>query len=110
MFFDCLILESLDVSHFDTSQVVDMYGMFGNCGSLASLDVSHFNTSQVSNMQDMFYECKSLKILDVSNFDTSNVKDLSVPLPEYLAVPQGVRLKTKKTNSFFHKLWEKLSN
>ena len=110
MFCSCESLASLDVSHFDTSQVVDMYGMFGNCGSLASLDVSHFNTSQVSNMQDMFYECKSLKILDVSNFDTSNVKDLSVPLPEYLAVPQGVRLKTKKTNSFFHKLWEKLSN
>ena len=61
-------------------------------------------------MQKMFEACNSLKTLDISNFDTSCVKDLSVPLPEYLAVPKGARLKTKKTNSFFSKLWEKLSN
>ena len=52
----------------------------------------------------------SLASLDISNFDTSNVKNMSVPLPEYLAVPQGVSLKIKKANGFFRKLWEKLSN
>ena len=74
------------------------------------MDVSRFDTSCMEDMQDMFNECKSLKTLDISNFDTSNVKNMSVPLPEYLAVPQGVSLKTKKANSFFRKLWEKLSN
>ena len=105
MFNQCESLESLDVSHFVTSQVTTMRSMFENCVSLKGLDVSHFSTSQVSNMQNMFKECKSLKILDVSNFDTSCVKDLSVPLPEYLAVPQGVRLKTKKQGGLFRELW-----
>ena len=110
MFCFCTSLVSLDVSHFATSQVTCMDWMFSSCESLASLDVSHFATSQVTHMDWMFYNCKSLASLDVSNFDTSNVKNMSEPLPEYLAVPQGVSLKTRKANSFFRKLWEKLSN
>ena len=110
MFAYCESLASLDVSHFDTSQVTDMSLMFYDCKSLASLDVSHFDTSQVTDMSDMFKRCNSLEILDITNFDTSHVKGLSVPLPEYFAVPQGVSLKVKKANSFFRKLWEKLSN
>ena len=88
MFYKCESLASLDVSHFDTSQVTDMSCMFASCGRLVSLDVSHFDTSQVTDMSYMFHECNGLKILDISNFDTSNVKNLSVPLSEYLAVPQ----------------------
>ena len=110
MFDHCKSLASLDVSHFDTSQVTDMYEMFYNCKSLVSLDVSHFDTSQVTDMREMFHYCESLASLDVSHFDTSHVKNFSVPLSKYLAVPQGVRLKTKKANGFFNKLWEKLSN
>ena len=110
MFCNCKSLTSLDVSHFATSQVTDMSRMFFSCERLASLDVSHFATSQVTNMSDMFYGCKSLASLDVSHFDTSHVEDLSVPLSEYLAVPQGVCLKKRKENGFFRKLWEKLSN
>ena len=110
MFDSCESLASLDVSHFDTSHVTNMHSMFYFCERLASLDVSHFDTSQVTGMSWMFSYCNSLMSLDVSNFDTSHVKDLSVPLSKYLAVPQGVRLKTKKANGFFNKLWEKLSN
>ena len=98
------------LQYFRTDQTENMSYMFRGCLSLASLDVSHFDTSQVTNMSYMFSFCKSLASLDVSHFDTSHVKNLSVPLSKYLAVPQGVRLKTKKANGFFNKLWEKLSN
>ena len=76
MFNNCERLASLDVSHFDTSQVTDMSGMFAKCKSLASLDVSHFDTSQVTSMDSMFYKCESLASLDVSHFDTSQVTDM----------------------------------
>ena len=102
MFFCCANLKSLDVSHFDTSRVTTMERMFSYCVSLKSLDVSHFDTKQVISTSGMFSNCAKLKILDVSNFDTTRVKDFFVP--------PGVRLKTKKENGFFNKLWEKLSN
>ena len=47
--------------------------MFYGCSSLTSLDLSNFNTSNVIDMNNMFYGCSSLTSLDLSNFDTSNV-------------------------------------
>ena len=40
-----------------------------NCISLTSINVSTFNTSNVLDMSEMFYDCNSLKIIDISNFD-----------------------------------------
>ena len=48
--------------------------MFGNCNSLINLNLSNFNTQNVINMSEMFRYCYSLKNLDVSNFNTQNVK------------------------------------
>ena len=45
MFYRCLNLTSLDLSNFDTSNIIDMDGMFAHCSSLVSLDLSNFNTS-----------------------------------------------------------------
>ena len=73
MFRACTNLTTLDVSHFDTSKVTDMSGLFWNCNSLTTLDVRNFDTSKVTNMKEMFYDCKGLTSLDVTHFDTSNV-------------------------------------
>jgi surface protein len=51
---------TLDVSAFDTSNVIDMYGMFYETGSSNpnfTLDVSNFDTSKVSDVGTMF--CKT---------------------------------------------------
>ena len=72
MFEDCG-LKSLDLSSFNTSNVVGMAGMFSGCKELTSLDISSFNTSNVRNMEGMFYFCENLKSLDISSFNTSNV-------------------------------------
>ena len=54
----------------------DISGMFCACRSLTSLDLSNFNTSNVIYMLNMFRECKSLASLDLSNFDTSKVTNM----------------------------------
>ena len=51
--------------------------MFSGCSSLKELNLSNFNTNNVINMSCMFWECISLKELNLSNFNTNNVKDMS---------------------------------
>ena len=49
-----------------------MKSMFNVCRNLTSLDLSNFDTSNVMNMQYMFGGCDTLVNLYI-NFDTSNV-------------------------------------
>ncbi|MCH5248913.1 MAG: BspA family leucine-rich repeat surface protein [Lachnospiraceae bacterium] len=76
MFHDCIYMESVDLSNFDTSQVTNMRCMFYGCESLTSLDVSNFDTSQVTDMSLMFYYCLNLKSLDTSSFNTAKVETM----------------------------------
>ena len=76
MFYHCEALTKLDLSNFDTSNVITMYRMFDECKALTKLDLSNFNTSKVINMRGMFSGCKALTELDLSNFDTSRVTDM----------------------------------
>lgn len=76
MFSECKALTTLDLSHFDTSGVLEMDAMFQLCESLTSLDVSSFDTSNVTNMSWMFNGCSSLRTLDIRHFNTSNVTDM----------------------------------
>ena len=97
MFYGCSGLTSLDVSNFNTSNVVTMsrtidttykedgisrkngiirYGMFTGCSNLTSLNLSNFNTSRVTDMRGLFEGCKKLTSLNVSSFNTSNVRHL----------------------------------
>ena len=77
MFRNCSAITSLDVSNFNTSNVTNMYGMFWNCSSLITLNLSSFNTSKVTNMGGMFGGCSSLTNLDLSSFNTSKVTNMS---------------------------------
>ena len=62
MFYNCLKLTSLDVTHFNTAKVTDMGYMFYNCSSLTTIYASSkFVTPQVSKSFNMFYNCKKLK-------------------------------------------------
>ena len=76
MFFECENLMSLNVSNFNTSKVNDMGYMFNGCKALTQLDLSNFYTSKVTNMSYMFEYCTKLIQLDLSNFDISNVTDM----------------------------------
>ena len=77
MFYYCSYLTALELSHFNTSHVTAMEEMFYCCSSLTSLDLSSFDTSQVTDMWEMFYGCLFLTALELSHFDTSQVTDMS---------------------------------
>ena len=77
MFASCAKLKVLDVSGFDTSDVVSMKAMFSGCKALTVLDVSGFDTSKVGDMNTMFQSCELLEALDVSGFKTANVTNMS---------------------------------
>ena len=72
-----LSLASLDLSNFNTSNVMDMSYMFSNCKSLVNLNISSFNTSSVIYMFAMFESCSSLTSLDLSHFNTKSLKSLA---------------------------------
>ncbi|MFI3231684.1 MAG: BspA family leucine-rich repeat surface protein [bacterium] len=77
MFYKCRTLAELDLSNFDTSNVVDMKFMFYWCTSLLELDLSSFDTSNVTDMWGMFKWCSSLEELEITNFNTKNVTSMS---------------------------------
>ena len=73
MFYGCKSLTQLNLSNFDTSQVINMSGIFSACTALTQLNLSNFNTNNVSAMSGIFNCCYKLTQLDLSSFDTSKV-------------------------------------
>lgn len=69
-------IESMDLSEYDTSEIMDMGFMFANC-EFSSINVNNFNTSNVTTMYGMFCGCRNLEKLDLSSFDTHNVTNIS---------------------------------
>ena len=45
---------SLNLSNFNTNNVINMRGMFNKCFILTSLNLSNFNTNKVTNMYCIF--------------------------------------------------------
>ncbi len=77
MFTKCTSLTELDIQSFDTSTADNMQGMFSYCSSLPHIDVTGFNTGNVKSTRGMFMNCECLLSLDTSRFDTSRVMDMS---------------------------------
>ncbi len=76
IFYGMQGVTSLDLSHFDTSNVTNMYAMFYGMERLTSLNVTSFDTSKVTNMYNMFANLVSITTLDISSFDTSKVTNM----------------------------------
>ena len=78
IFYGCSSLTNLDLSNFDTKDVINMSYMFYMCSNLTKVNLSNINTQKVNNMKLMFYNCSSLTNLNLSSFDTRNVKDMKM--------------------------------
>ena len=77
MFYECSLMEELNLSNFDSSNVIDMGFMFNECHKLKEIKgINNFNTSKVINMKSMFQECHELEYLDLFNFDTTSIIDM----------------------------------
>lgn len=73
MFHRCK-LTRIDLSTFDTHNVVNMENMFDYSEQLEYINFGpNFNTQKVTNMRNMFHNCSALKCLDLSAFETHNV-------------------------------------
>ena len=68
--------ESLDLSHWDVSQVTQFDQMFQACKNLKSLDLTSWDVGKGEGFNHMFAECVSLKFLDLSGWNISNGKEL----------------------------------
>ncbi len=75
MFYRCISLAELDLSHFDTGNVTTMEAMFYSL-PLTKLDLSNFNTSNVKSMKRMFYDCKQLETVNVTSFNTEKTRTM----------------------------------
>ena len=69
-------LKYINLTNFNTSKVTDMKYMFSGCDSLTSLNLLNLDTKNVINMSYMFSYCESLTDLDLSSFNTQKVEDL----------------------------------
>ena len=67
MFEKCFSLKELNLSNFNTRNVISIRGMFSNCKSLEKLNLSNFNNNRETIMDDLFEKCTSLKELICSN-------------------------------------------
>ncbi len=78
MFANCVSLESLDLSNFDTGKAFTTSAMFNGMSKVKRIDLGpKFNTSNVTNMTGMFNGCALLEKLDLSTFDTRKVTEFS---------------------------------
>ena len=77
MFYECRDLKELNISNFKTENVIDMYSMFEGCVNLEYLDLSNFDTSNVTNMSQMFYNNRNLRTINISKFNTKKVVNMS---------------------------------
>ena len=96
MFNKCTSLSSLDLSNFETSNVVDMSYMFSEYSSLTSLNLSNFVTYVNIDMNNMFNNCEKLEYINMINF-----KDLDSRFWQddmFKNVPENVVLCINKTN------------
>ena len=55
-----------------------MVMMFNGCCALTSIDVSKFNTQNVIDMRYMFHYYSKLKSIDVCNFNIEKLKEWKI--------------------------------
>ena len=73
------LLNKLDVSNWDVSNVTNMEQMFNTCFNLTYIgNLKNWNTKKVSNMEYMFSGCHSLtQIEGIEHWNMENVMNLS---------------------------------
>ena len=59
MFSGCSSLKKLNLSNFNTVNVINMSGMFNSCSSLNEINISYFDIKNATDMVGMFYRCSN---------------------------------------------------
>ena len=69
-----VIIDSIDLSNWDVSNVTTMEGLFNNCKKF-NCDLSKWDVSNVKDMSYMFYNCGNFDC-DLSKWDVSKVENM----------------------------------
>ena len=76
MFENLTNIIEVDLTNFDSSEVINMNYMFFSCTNLKNIIFSNnFDSSKVLNMAYMLAYCKLLTSIDLSNFNTHSVEN-----------------------------------
>lgn len=97
----------LNLSNFNTANVVNMKGMFKDSSKFTNINMSSFNTSRVTDMSEMFHTATSLTTISLSSFDFQNVTDMNsmfFQLPNLQTVITS-RFNTGKVTNFKNMFW-----
>ena len=97
MLSNCNSLKNIDLSTFNTDKVINMSYMFNGCSLFTQLDLSKLITNKVINMRGMFGYCSSLKYINLSRFNTSQVTDISYMFSNCLLLSE-INLSSFNTN------------
>lgn len=76
MFYKCSNLTKLDLSNFNSQNIVNMREMFYGCSSLTYLNLSYFNIQKDIKMDDIFEGCISLKKKNIITKDNKILEKL----------------------------------
>ena len=89
MFNECYSLKSVNISNWNTENVLNMSHMFSGCNNLKDLvSISKLKTNNVINMSNMFNGCKKLfPFPDISSWNTKKLKDISFMFSECKTSP-----------------------
>lgn len=75
MFDSCKKLKQLDLSNWNTENLINCYGMFGKCYSLESVgDISNWKLAKLDDADYMFANCKRLK-LDIKKWNLKSTQN-----------------------------------
>ena len=77
---------SIDLSSFNTKNVINMNGIVSGCSSLKSFDLSSFNPNNGKKMKKIFSACTSLKSVNLSLFNALNVINISAMFQEIIKI------------------------
>ena len=95
MFSRCHYIEEINLDKIKTDNVVDMSYMFNKCSNLKQIKFSpSINTKNIQNMQCMFQSCQNLCEIYFYNFQTNNVVNMRGLFSECY------KLKSVNLNSF----------
>jgi len=70
-------VRTIDITGWDTSNIVDMSYMFSGCNMLKEIiGIEDIDTHNVTTMEGMFYNSWSIERLDLNSWDVSNVENM----------------------------------
>ena len=92
----------IDLSHFNTKNVIYMNYMFAMTESLESINLDNLNTGNVVEMESMFRFSRKLKSIDLASFTTPNLLKISALFLDCgkLKTIKNLNLDTSKVSDF----------